>query len=262
MTDFSEAGSNFVRDLGEAARNNPLSAALIGIGVLWLFTGTRTANKVGAAFERTGKQISEASGDTFEAASTSMKSGASALGSGIASAADSVQDSAASALKNVSRIGREQAGAVAEYARSIPAAGADAVDRARSNLTELLRAQPLALGAIGLAIGAGIAAALQSSEVESEYLGDASDAVKTKAADFAAEQATRATAVAEDVMQAVSEEARKEGLTIEDAKAAVGDISGKVRRIAEAAGNGVSKRAKLSPKSRAPGDDFLSKPRG
>ena len=26
MTDFSEAGSNFVRDLGEAARNNPLSA--------------------------------------------------------------------------------------------------------------------------------------------------------------------------------------------------------------------------------------------
>jgi hypothetical protein len=261
MTDFSEAGSNFVRDLGEAARNNPLSAALIGMGVLWMFTGTRAVGKAGTSFERAGKRISEASDDTFEAASTSMKSGASALGSGIASAADSVQDSAASAFKSVSRVGREQAGAVAEYARSIPAAGADAVDRARSNLTELFRAQPLALGAIGLAIGAGIAAALPSSEVESDYLGEASDAVKTKAADFTTEQASRATAIAEDMVEAVSEEARKQGLTIEDAKAAVGDISGKVRRVAEAAGQGVSKRAKLS-KSQATGADFSSKPQG
>jgi hypothetical protein len=242
-----------------------LSAALLGMGVLWLFTGTRAAEKAGASFERTGKRISEVSGDTFEAASSSVKSGASAIGSGIASASDSLQDSAASALKSVSRIGREQAEGLSEYARSIPSTGADVFDTARSNLrsnlTELFRTQPLALGAIGLAIGAGIAAALPPSEVESDYLGQASDAIKTKASDFAAEQASRATAVAEDMVQAVSEEARKQGLTVEDAKAAVGDISAKVRRVAEAAGQGVSKRAKVS-KSQATGADFSSKPQG
>ena len=260
MTDISEAGSNFVRDLGEAARKNPLSAALIGMGVLWLFTGNRAAEKAGTAFQRTGNRIAEASGDAFEAASASLKSGASSIGSGITSAAESLQDSAGSAVTSVSRLGREKADAVSEYAASIPGAGADIFDTARSNLTELFRAQPLALGAIGLAIGAGIAAALPPSELESDYLGEASDAVKTKAADFAAEQASHATAVAEDVMEAVSEEARKQGLTVDDAKAAAGDISGKVVRVADAAGKRVSKRAKLD--SQTTGVDSSSKPQG
>ena len=42
----------------------------------------------------------------------------------------------------------------------------------RSSLSDLFRAQPLALGALGLAIGAGIAAALPSTEVEAEYFGE------------------------------------------------------------------------------------------
>ena len=261
MTDISEAGSNFVRDLGEAARKNPLSAALIGMGVLWLFTGNRAAEKAGTPFQRTGNRIAEASGDTFEAASSFLKSGASSIGSGITSAAESLQDSAGSAVKSVSSLGRENADVVSEYAASIPGAGADIFDTARSNLTELFRAQPLALGAIGLAIGAGIAAALPRSEVESDYLGEASDAVKTKAADFAAEQASRATAVAEDVMQAASEEAHNQGFTVDVAKAAAGDLSGKVGRIADAAGKGISKRAKLS-RPQPTGADFSSKPQG
>ena len=100
----------------------------------------------------------------------------------------------------------------------------------------------MALGAIGLAIGAGIAAALPSSKVEAAYLGETSDTVKAKAAEFAAEQTARATTVAEGVMGAVTEEARKEGLTVEGAKSAVGDISAKVGRVVDAAGMSISER--------------------
>jgi hypothetical protein len=32
MSDVSEKGSDFIRNLGDAARQNPLSAALIGMG--------------------------------------------------------------------------------------------------------------------------------------------------------------------------------------------------------------------------------------
>jgi hypothetical protein len=115
-------------------------------------------------------------------------------------------------------------------------------DTVRSNLSELFEAQPLALGAIGLAIGAGIAAALPPSEVEAAYLGETSDTVKAKAAEFAAEQTARATTVAEDVMGAVTDEARKQGLTVEGAKSAAGDISAKVGRVVNAAGKGISER--------------------
>jgi hypothetical protein len=116
-------------------------------------------------------------------------------------------------------------------------------DTVRSNLSELFEAQPLALGAIGLAIGAGIAAALPPSEVEAAYLGETSDTVKAKAAEFAAEQTARATTVAQDVMGAVTDEASKQGLTVEKgAKSAAGDISAKVGRVVDAAGKGISER--------------------
>ncbi|MDB5573965.1 MAG: hypothetical protein JWR79_1122, partial [Tardiphaga sp.] len=35
--------SDFMNDLGEAARRNPLSAGLIGAGVVWLLVGNRIA---------------------------------------------------------------------------------------------------------------------------------------------------------------------------------------------------------------------------
>ena len=39
MTDMTEKGSDFIKDLGDAARRNPISAALIGMGIVWLFAG-------------------------------------------------------------------------------------------------------------------------------------------------------------------------------------------------------------------------------
>jgi hypothetical protein len=43
MNNVSEKGSDFIQDLGDAVRKNPLSAALIGMGILWLFAGGRPA---------------------------------------------------------------------------------------------------------------------------------------------------------------------------------------------------------------------------
>ena len=103
----------------------------------------------------------------------------------------------------------------------------------------------LFVAAIGIAIGAGIAAALPATELEADYLGEASDAAKAKASDLAADQTDRVISVAENVATAVKEEARKQGLTMEGAKSAAGDISAKVGRVVEAAGKGVSERVTL-----------------
>jgi hypothetical protein len=247
MTDISEKGSNFARDLGDAARKNPLSAALIGMGVIWLFTGNRPVERAGNLARRTGlDRIPDAAGDAFDAASSTMRSGASALGDGVASATDILRENGADVFDKATRRGRDYADTASEYVSSLPETGADMFDTFRSNLSDMFEAQPLVLGAIGLAIGAGIAAALPPSEVEAEYVGEASDSIKAKAAEFASEQADRVTTVAGNVMEAVSDEARKQGLTLDDAKAVAADISAKVGRVAEVAGKSIADRASFS----------------
>src|ERR1700694_5354557 len=243
MSDVSQKGSDFIRDLGEAARQNPLSAALIGMGVLWLFTGGRTVERAGELVRRSRlDRIPDAANDAFESARSSVKSGVDAIGERVTSATEAVRDGSVSARDSASRLGRDYAGAASDYVRSMPRAGAEMFGTVRSSLSDVFEAQPLALGAIGLAIGAGIAAALPSSEMEAAYLGETSDTVKAKAAEFASEQTGRATEVAGAVMGAVTEEARRQGLTMEGAKSAVRDISAKVGRVADTAGKGISER--------------------
>lgn len=245
MSDISEKTSGFVRDLGEAARHNPLSAALIGMGVLWLFTGDRTAERAKDLFGRSGlDRIPDVASDAMEAARSTLRSGAEVIGERFASAKDALQDGGSDAIDHVSRWGHDYADTASEYVGWMPGGSVEMFDTVRSNLSEVFRAQPLALGAIGLAIGAGIAAALPSSETEAEYLGETSDALKAKASEFATEQTARATAVAESVVTAVTDETRKQGLTLEDAKSAVGEISAKVGRVVDAAQKGVSERMK------------------
>jgi hypothetical protein len=106
---------------------------------------------------------------------------------------------------------------------------------ARSSLADVFNEQPLMLGALGIAIGAGIAASLPSTEIEAAYFGESSDEFKAKASGFAQEQTARAEAVARDAVFAASEEARRQGLTTDNLKAAVGDVAEKLKRVAEAA---------------------------
>jgi hypothetical protein len=247
MNSISEKGSDFIQDLGDAVRKNPLSAALIGMGVLWLFSGSRPVERAGDFVRNTGlDRIPDAASTAYEAARSAVRSGTDAIGEHVASAKDAVRDGAAGAFDSAPRYGRDYADTASEYVTSMPGTGTEIFNTVRSNLSDVFRAQPLALGAIGIAIGAGIAAALPATELETDYLGETSDTVKAKAAEFAAEQTDRVTTVAENVVEAVTEEARKQGLTLEGAKSAAGDVSAKVGRVVDAAGKGISERVTSS----------------
>lgn len=243
MTEVLEKRSSFVRDLGEAARQNPLSAVLIGMGVLWVLR-SRGLQAAGALAGRTSPEDRrpDAARGAFDAPGASRKSGANSIAGNVASATEKVQSGATAALEGASRFGREQADTVAQYARSVPNTGAEMIGSLRSNLADIFEAQPLALGALGLAIGAGIAAAAPSTKMEADYLGESSDIVKEKAKHFADEQAARATTVAEQALNAAADEARKQGLTVEGARSAAGEVSEKVARVVDAAGKGFSER--------------------
>ena len=242
MNEVSEKTTDFVRELGDAVRRNPVSAALIGMGVMWMFSGRIAGLSAEAARRAQLDRIPDAAGDAFDAAGSMMRSGARAMGDSVSSAAGTVQNTAAAVVDRATQFGREQADTVTEYARQLPGYGSEMLGEARSSLAELFRAQPLALGAIGLAIGAGIAAAMPATELEAEYLGETADAVKEKARQFASEQASRATTVAESAVSAATAEARNQGLTLDGVKSAAGEISEKIGRVAGAAQKGISER--------------------
>jgi hypothetical protein len=243
MTNASEKGSDFIRDLGDAARKNPLSAALIGMGVLWLFTGNRSVAR-GGDYVRAGlERIPAAAGNAFDAARSTLKSGGEAIGEQVTSMKDAVLDHAAGSLDSTARYGREYTDAASEYAYSFPGATVEIFDSMRSNLSDIFRSQPLPLGAIGVAIGAGIAAALPTTKLEADYVGESSDTFRKTATAFAEDQVGRATKVAGNVMEAVTQEARQQRLTTEAAKTAVADLTTKASRIARVAKKSALKRS-------------------
>jgi hypothetical protein len=222
MNDRTESGSSFVQDLRDAAARNPVSAALIGMGVLWMLTGAKSPAGAGNAFRRAGEALDN-------------------VRSGLKESTGSVTDVAASTLDAVRERGASTLDNVADYGRGMLEPGA-VFDTARDGLSELFRAQPLALGAIGLAIGAGIAAALPKTDVEDAYLGEVSQTFKTQATEIAGQQVDKATALASDVVEAASAEAKTQGLTPDGARAAVDDITGRVGRVVDAAKKGVGEK--------------------
>jgi hypothetical protein len=222
MTDVTEKSSDFIKDLGDAARRNPISAALIGMGLVWLFAGGKSAVARSDFLQRTGlDRLPDAAKNTMNAAQDRL-----------ASAADAVRETGSDGIETATRM-------ASEYAKSLPDS-ADVFGNVRGNLADMFKAQPLALGAIGLAIGAGIAAALPATDIENSYLGETSETLKSKAAEIAGDQIEKAASLAIDVVETVAEEARKEGLTMDGAKAAMSDLSGKVGRVVDAAGKSVS----------------------
>jgi hypothetical protein len=224
MNDITDKTSGFVEDLADAARRNPISAALVGMGVLWLFASGKSIGRAGDLLRSAGlEHIPEAARNTLDFAQA-----------GIGASRGAVKDAAGSSFEAL----RER-GADAARAMSDPG---EIFENSRDNLTELFRTQPLALGVIGLAIGAGMAAALPNTEVENTYLGEASKTVRSKTAELAGQQVETAKTLATNVVDAAAEEARKQGLTLEGAQAAAGDVVAKVSRVGDAARKGVSER--------------------
>jgi hypothetical protein len=78
---------------------------------------------------------------------------------------DRLGDGMAYARDNVGRLGN-------------PLPAKETFVRMQSSLADTLERQPLVMGAIGLAIGAAVAGAFRTTDLESEWMGDISDDVK------------------------------------------------------------------------------------
>ena len=253
----ARGSGDFVNALQDAVRENPISAALIGMGVLWMFMGGSKTSLFGGGGR---KSIFRTAGQGAEAVAGAVRDTAARVGSSVGQAADAaaetafqvaggVRQASAAVGEGASRTAGQAADAVASaYDATTNAASraADTISNAttsaahamqetgttwgstvQQNIADLFERQPLLLGAVGIAIGAGIAASIPTTEAENKVMGDASD--------FVREAVTEKAAQVKEMADAALHEAKAQGLTPEAAGEALRTIGDKVGAVASAA---------------------------
>jgi len=231
--------------LNAAIRDNPLAAGLIGAGLAWMLMGGAKGFGVmaGAAKDAVG-MAGSAAATAGGAVAGGVTKAALATAAGLKSAATDVTGSGASLVPDIPDTDKAieasaEAGAtVGNRINSAAAAGREYGAAIQSRLSESLEKQPLLLGAIGLAIGAGIASTFATTAVESELMGEQGSAARQKLQGLAGDVTDRAKQIASDL----KDEAGRQGLTPDAAKSAAAGIGEKVRAVAGAGRESITQR--------------------
>jgi hypothetical protein len=237
----------------DAVRENPISAALIGMGMLWMFmggsntslfggggrksifrgvgqgaeeigsVGRDTAARIGSSVGHAAETVSNVAGGVREASATIAEHGSRTAGQAadaVASAYDATTNAASRAADTLSNTATSAAHAMQET-------GTKWGSTVQQSIGELFERQPLLLGAVGIAIGAGIAASIPTTKAENKVMGGASDFVREAASEKAAQL--------KEMADAAVHEAKAQGLTPEAAGEALRAIGDKVGAVAQAA---------------------------
>jgi hypothetical protein len=234
-----------VHQINQAIRDNPLAAGLIGAGLFMTFFGRAGIPKLAAKLPDAAKGAARAATDGISAGARTVTDAASAASSKISDVAGNLADQASQAssvsgpaldsnklgdrateMKDNLTAGAQQ---VRERIATAAQSGWDASAALRGQLSDSLERQPLLLGALGLAIGAGLASVLPATDTERELVGDRAsalrDEVKNRAAQFVSD---------------VKEEAAVQGFTPAAARGALEEVARRAKHVATKARDKVS----------------------
>ena len=143
-------GKEFVTNLRGSVKDNPMPISVTGIGLAWLMAKSRHPGR------------SAESGVSTEKLSGKMEG-----------ASQKLHGTAQAARERVSRLG--------ESARGLGESARHRAQQARGGYERIVQEQPLALGALGLAIGAMLAASVPRTRKEDELMGPAKERLAERA---------------------------------------------------------------------------------
>ena len=267
-------GADFMRNLGETVKQNPVPLALVGVGLVWMMLGDRSGRRhrysrshywdedddlaygelyednldyehdvYGAGTTAYGAETSGAgeheSGAGWSDRAKATVEGAKDKAAELGERARGLAEDATAGVGRLSATARERLARARERAGDGRARASRYGRRASQGLLQTFHEHPLLLGGIGLAIGAALGSALPASESEDRLLGETRDRLKHQAATAGREQIKKAEAAARAAYTAAREEAEKQGLTPEEIKRAAEEAAHaarqKVERVGEAA---------------------------
>jgi len=204
-----EAGSGIM----DTIRQNPLPAALTGIGLGWLFMNSRRQS----SYRPPHRDVAYRDAAHVEGYPPAYggyppryedQSGSSA-GQALGNARDRVEETASQA--------QDKAGELADRAQDRASnLGNQAryqAQRASGGFRRMLRDNPLAMGALGVGVGAAVGLAIPETNKEHEVMGEARDTVVDKAQEKVQETQEKVQQVAGEARSAAEQEAENQGLT-------------------------------------------------
>jgi hypothetical protein len=253
--------AGFVDDLNSAIRQNPFAAGLVGMGVLWMFFGGTRISAFGSALPGAAMTATKAIGTAAEAASGVVGEAIAGTASRVSEGARQVGGTISSGAEGVATMASDTASAGYDALKSKGGAASEIMTRpakdtgrpsseygrdiglsVQQNLAQTLEHQPLLLGVIGLAIGAGIASAFPSTKMEQDIMGEAGASVKEKMQEIVTETSEFASQRAKDVFDEVKKEAAAQGLTPASAKEGLKEAVERVKTAATSSRNSIKGR--------------------
>ena len=235
--------NNWRSNLIDTVRSNPVPAALVGVGLGWLFMeGNKSDdydngdypyydrpysrytyasdpdNKFATQAGRAARQLKDKTNEAVHNAENTVsdvahKAGETVqdLGERAGDMVDRVQNSAED-LAHQAQMGVQHLGdEVQEQAQYLRRRTAYQTRRAKSSFQQLLQENPLIVGAAALAIGAMVGLSLPGTEQEDELMGETRDDLVHRAQDVVKDTTDKVRHVAEEA-QRVGVEATKEAV--------------------------------------------------
>lgn len=214
-----EAGSGVV----DTIRQNPLPAALAGIGLGWLFVSARRSSSSGQVRYRervAGYPPGYDYPPPYEGVYEERYQAGTSAGQAVGRARDKVgetttqvQDKAGQAASRAQDKASEVADRTQDRASRIAEGARYQARRASGGFQRMLQENPLAVGALGVGVGAAVGLAIPETTKEHEVMGEARDNLVEKAQEKAQDAQQRVQRVAEEAQSAAQQEADNQGLT-------------------------------------------------
>jgi len=240
--------------LERKARDNPLQAVAVGAALAYPALKLMRAMPAPLLLVGAGLLLSRTSADGSGAADALRNSAQTALDAanesldsatdgarrkvhdaqdyarqGLESVVDRATATASSVKDRVTGAVDDASSAIRDTADKVMGQADDLVQQTRQTVSDTWDKNPLLIAAIGLGIGAFIAAAFPSTKAEEAVFGEASDALRRQAEGVAAEGIEAAKSTIEGVAAAAS----GEGVSIDGLKRLGEGLTDKVRVVAE-----------------------------
>ena len=248
-------------EAGKFARKNPFPLVLIGLGIgLLAYEGFGSKNRrtyrysdydndnrnresgaIGSFKSATGK-IGDTASSAYDSVSTTTGNALESVKGAASSAYGTVSDTAGKAYSSVTDTASKAYSSVTDYAGTAYEKAGEYGQQAREKYDYYIEENPLAVGAVALAVGAAVGLAIPATRYESQVMGEYSQQLLDKAqtaagglVDRVKEVASEAQATLSDEVKTtlsetkktITEEAKNQGFISEEPKSQAGFTSDK-----------------------------------
>jgi hypothetical protein len=189
-------GGEFFSNLSNTVKANPVPTVLTSIGLLWMMAGQ---NRQPHSSVTTASYDNGSTGPSMGEKLSAKTAGIKQQGAGLKDKASQMSHSVSESLGSARARASDSKRQASERLRG-------GADRARGGFNHLLQEQPLALGAIGIALGALLAASVPPTRREDEALGEISDRMTDRLRHKAEEGYQKVSAKGEEVAAQVKQQ--------------------------------------------------------